>query len=61
MTSKYLRELFMEMLNTYFQKHLPDVPPTAGYYQDGRRFLNDLKSKNLDPAFAPLHLLVRKR
>ncbi len=61
MTSKYLRELFMEMLNAYFHQHCPQIKPTAGYYQDGQRFLKDLKTHNLDPALAPLHLLVRNR
>ena len=61
MTSKYVRELFMELLNRYFQRHCPTITPTAGYYQDGRRFLNDLKSHNLDPQLAPHHLLVRQR
>lgn len=61
MTSKYIRELFMEMLNTYFQSHCPDLAPTAGYYKDGKRFLSDLQSHNLAPHLAPRHLLVRQR
>jgi hypothetical protein len=51
----------MELLNKYFQRHCPEITPTAGYYQDGRRFLADLKSHNLDPQLAPSHLLVRQR
>jgi ribonuclease HII len=38
MTSKYLRELFMRIYNSYWSQHVPDLAPTAGYYTDGRRF-----------------------
>lgn len=61
MAGKYLRELFLEMLNGYFRKHCPEITPTAGYYTDGRRFLNDLKSYNLPSHLTPDHLLVRQR
>ena len=61
MASKYLRELFMEMLNAYFGRHCPQLKPTAGYYQDGRRFLKDLDAHNLNGHLAPQHLLVRDR
>ena len=61
MTSKYLRELFMEILNAHFARHCPDIAPTAGYYKDGIRFLEDLKQSNLDPHLAPTALLVRQR
>jgi ribonuclease HII len=39
MLAKYLRETFMEMFNAYFARLLPDVAPTAGYVEDGRRWL----------------------
>lgn len=61
MTGKYLRELFMEILNHYFQKLCPNLKPTAGYYTDGRRFLNDLKSHQLPHHQTPPHLLIRNR
>jgi len=61
MTCKYLRELFMELLNNYFQKHCPGITTTAGYYTDGQRFLADLKKFNLPPSLAPHNLLVRER
>ncbi|KPK76799.1 MAG: hypothetical protein AMJ79_05420 [Phycisphaerae bacterium SM23_30] len=61
MTSKYLRELFMEMLNSYFSNLCPDLAPTAGYYKDGRRFLQDLKKYHLDPRQIPPRLLIRNR
>ena len=59
MTSKYLRELFMEILNVYFQRHCPGIAPTAGYYQDGKRFLRDLEAAQIDRRLAPAELLVR--
>ena len=40
--AKYQRELFMNLLNRFFIAHRPDLTPTAGYYQDGQRFINDL-------------------
>lgn len=60
MTSKYLRELYMEMLNAYFKRHCPDISPTAGYYKDGRRFLAELDGR-IDANLVPCHLLVRER
>jgi len=60
MTSKYIRELFMERFNRYFEALCPGIAPTAGYYQDGQRFLADLKGK-IDPVLVPGDLLIRKR
>ncbi|MFA6133046.1 MAG: hypothetical protein WC869_03400 [Phycisphaerae bacterium] len=42
MASKYLREMLMEVLNAYWAEHVPDLLPTAGYYQDGNRFFKDI-------------------
>jgi len=42
-TSKYLRELFMRMYNTFWQAHLPNLKRTAGYWQDGQRFLAEIE------------------
>jgi hypothetical protein len=39
MTAKYLRELRMARLNRFFTERLPSLQPTAGYVQDGRRFM----------------------
>jgi ribonuclease HII len=39
MTAKYLRELRMARLNRFFAQRVPGLAPTAGYVQDGRRFL----------------------
>ncbi|HMF11301.1 MAG TPA: hypothetical protein VKE94_03320 [Gemmataceae bacterium] len=42
MVSKYLRELLMHEFNRFWQKHVPDVKPTAGYPSDAGRFLKDI-------------------
>ena len=42
MTSKYVRELFMEMFNRFWAGHVADLKPTAGYYVDGRRFYSQI-------------------
>ena len=38
MVSKYLRELFMGEFNRFWQSHLPDLAPTAGYPADAPRY-----------------------
>ncbi|MGI9517339.1 MAG: hypothetical protein ACR2NP_09850 [Pirellulaceae bacterium] len=40
--AKYLRELSMEAWNRFWQEHLPELVPTAGYPQDARRFKQDI-------------------
>jgi ribonuclease HII len=42
MYCKYQRELCMKMFNNYWNKYLPSLKPTAGYYTDSRRFLSDI-------------------
>jgi len=42
MISKYLRELLMASFNAFWARHVPALKPTAGYYQDGQRFLRDI-------------------
>jgi ribonuclease HII len=44
MACKYLRELLMISHNNYFMEKCADLKPTAGYWTDGQRFLNDLKT-----------------
>jgi hypothetical protein len=48
MLSKYLRESLMRRFNSFWQAHLPKLVPTAGYYNDGLRFLNDIQAKRLE-------------
>jgi ribonuclease HII len=38
MVSKYLRELTMLKFNRFWQQHIADLKPTAGYPVDARRF-----------------------
>lgn len=40
--SKYVRELFMHLENQYWLHLVPDLKPTAGYYQDALRFLSHI-------------------
>ncbi len=43
MIAKYTRELCVELINRYFLSHQPELKPTKGYVQDGRRFLQETK------------------
>jgi len=45
MLSKYLREALMRRFNAFWREHLPQITPTAGYYTDGMRFLQDIAIK----------------
>ncbi len=62
MVCKYLRELFMELLNCWWADRCVDLnlKPTAGYYVDGKRFLIDIdeaiSSEGIDRS-----ILVRSR
>lgn len=41
--AKYSRELLMERFNDFWRRQAPDVKSTAGYYQDGLRFLREVE------------------
>jgi ribonuclease HII len=41
MGAKYLRELMMSQFNAWFHTYDAGIKPTAGYYQDGKRWLED--------------------
>jgi hypothetical protein len=41
MTAKLCRELCMARFNRYWSMRLPELKPTAGYYGDARRWLDD--------------------
>lgn len=43
MGAKYTRELSMRRLNAYFTERMPGLAPTAGYVEDGRRYLAEVK------------------
>jgi hypothetical protein len=44
MVSKYIRELLIGSMNRYFAAFHPGLRPTAGYWKDGLRFIEDLKT-----------------
>jgi ribonuclease HII len=44
MVCKYLRELLVDNINEYFRGFNSAVKPTAGYWKDGLRFIEDLKT-----------------
>jgi len=60
MLSKYLREALMRRFNAFWRQLLPEVQPTAGYYGDGVRFLNDISEKRRELGIGD-ELLVRAR
>jgi ribonuclease HII len=41
MFAKYMRELHMHQFNQWWAQHDAALKPTAGYYSDGRRWLQD--------------------
>lgn len=43
MLCKYLRESCMTQFNTWWSAQIPGLKPTAGYYQDGTRWLSDVR------------------
>ncbi len=43
MISKYLRELLMLEFNEFWQSHVPDIKPTAGYPGDAGRFFEQIR------------------
>jgi ribonuclease HII len=43
MIAKYTRELYMLRFNRYFGGQIQELKPTAGYVQDGRRFLQEIE------------------
>ena len=42
MAAKTVRELLMNRLNTFFAQKQPGLKPTAGYVQDGRRWVAEI-------------------
>jgi len=60
MLSKYVREGLMRRFNAFWKNHLPEVEPTAGYYGDGARFLQDIEAKRRELGI-PDEVLIRSR
>jgi hypothetical protein len=42
MAAKYVRELAMQAFNAFWQRHVPNLRPTAGYPVDAKRFRRDI-------------------
>jgi len=59
MTAKYTRELLMSRFNAFWREHKADIKPTAGYVQDGRRFLREIEPL-LEPLGIDRRVLVRQ-
>lgn len=60
MIAKYLRERLMGRFNHWWRAHRADLSPTAGYWTDGQRFLQDIAP--LRQALGiPDAILVRQR
>lgn len=60
MTSKYLRELLMTLVNRFWAGHVEGLKPTSGYFTDGKRFLEDIAAARATVAVAE-ELLIRSR
>jgi len=60
MTSKYLRELLVSNINRYFNGFGAELKPTAGYWKDGLRFIEDIKTNLPDVRFSS-EQLIRSR
>lgn len=52
--AKLTRELAMARFNRYFNSLLPDLKPTAGYFGDARRWLNEAKAIIDPPTYRKL-------
>jgi ribonuclease HII len=57
MVGKWIRELLMDELNRYFSRLYPGIKPTAGYWQDGQRFIAELYKKPIPDGFEPIKLI----
>lgn len=56
--AKYAREVCVERLNAFVAAKRPEIKPTAGYWTDGKRFLEDMGPLRTQ---LPEDLLVRIR
>lgn len=56
--SKYTRELLMVCFNNYWINIAPQIKKTAGYPQDGKRFIKDLNKMGID--YNPQTLIRQK-
>ena len=56
MVSKYTRELLLVVLNRFWEGMIPDLRPTAGYYNDGRRFFGDIRPELMARSWEPARI-----
>ena len=61
MVSKLFRELMVDQMNNFYIGKIGSLKPTAGYYQDGMRFLGELKQNNMYPGMNLARLLIRNK
>jgi hypothetical protein len=59
MVAKYIRELEMARFNAWWRTICPELKPTAGYFKDARRWLDDVRSAGAADE-ARLATLVRR-
>jgi ribonuclease HII len=59
MAAKYVREVYMHGFNLYWQSRLSGLKGTAGYYNDGKRFIAELKEAGILPE--ETSFLIRKK
>jgi len=57
MVSKYVREVLVDNINRYFIGFNTAVRPTAGYWKDGLRFIEDIKTHIPQVNFDANHLI----
>ena len=48
MLCKYIREALMRRFNAWWRAQMPGLEPTAGYYNDGLRFMQDIQAKRVE-------------
>ncbi len=60
MCSKYVRELFMILLNRYWSWRVPGLRRTAGYARDARRYVSEIGKACVEDGI-DMSLLVRER
>jgi ribonuclease HII len=58
--AQWLRETFMDSFNSYWLKYNNKIQPTAGYPEDGKRFIKEMKH-HFEKSLLSLDLIVRNR
>ena len=59
MVAKLIREKILQYMNDYFTKLQPGLRPTAGYWTDGWRWLEDLTDETLEKASLTREDIIR--